>query len=321
MRSGRWLRLLRYALVVTVVTVVAAELLLRGAGAFMIWRSRSALDYDPDGITILAIGESTTSGVWLPPEHSYPAQLEARLREQLGDESVHVVVPQFIGQNSSQQLNRLPMHLEACDPKIVLLMCGVNNTWSLAESNIMDFVDDSDPQTRALRMRLVLDRSRLFKAVRMGMTDLRFVIDDLAGRPEYEKWPPPTSSVDWARTHRPAFIELWYHDLGRMIELSRESSATPILLTYPTYKFPRIKHFEKLAADHNVALIRNDLRFEQVIDRGEQQRYLLEDGYHPTREGYGLIADAVCDHIIDEGLLQRDPGRSGPGTHSGIARE
>ena len=47
-------------------------------------------------------------------------------------------------------------------------MCGVNNTWSLEESNIWRFVNVFDVRQPGLLLRMLLDHSRVFKLGRMA---------------------------------------------------------------------------------------------------------------------------------------------------------
>src|SRR5438128_2511049 len=128
MRGRRWL-------VVAAISIVGLELVLRLSGALYVrWTYGGGADADPNAITILCLGESSTVGLWVPREDSYPGQLEHALRDYYGEQRIHVVVPLHLGQNTSQIADHLPEHLRIHRPRLVVLMTGYNNEWSLAES-------------------------------------------------------------------------------------------------------------------------------------------------------------------------------------------
>src|SRR5262249_18432542 len=59
----------------------------------------------PGSINIVCLGESTTAGLWIRFEDSYPKQLERVLREFYRTNAINVIVPPHIGQNTSQMAN------------------------------------------------------------------------------------------------------------------------------------------------------------------------------------------------------------------------
>src|SRR3989344_2376168 len=76
---------------------------------------------------IIALGESSTIGLWVDRPSSYPAQLEMMLQEQYPEKHIRIFVPPFIGNNTSQVANRIEQHIETYDPKLIILMVGYNN--------------------------------------------------------------------------------------------------------------------------------------------------------------------------------------------------
>jgi len=89
---------------------------------------------------IIALGESSTAGLWVDQPQSYPAQLEMMLQERYPEKNIRVFVPLHVGQNTSQVANRIEQHIATYDPKLIILMVGYNNEWSLSESHITRFV-------------------------------------------------------------------------------------------------------------------------------------------------------------------------------------
>ena len=292
---------------VLVVLIGGLELGLRVTGSILTQRAMADLARQAgDGPIVLAIGESTTAGLDVDPGDSYPRQLQRMLRKHYSNPSIRVVAPYAMGQNSSQQLNRLPGYLEALEPELVLLMCGVNNPWSFVESNIIDFIDDSDPVARRIRLRKLLDRSRVVKLARLGLIDLSYALEDLRGGAERERWPPPSWLIDWSGQQREAFLALWRSDVTAMIASIRDAGGEALLMTYPSYEFPPVSEFEALAAETGAPLVRVDEAFRKALRRRQTSELFLEDGYHPTARGYGLLAHQVYLYITTHDSLDLD---------------
>jgi len=76
-------------------------------------------------ITILALGDSLTEGLGLPKEESYPAQLEAALK-QAGYSNVTVVNSGLSGETSTGLVNRVDWALKT-KPDITILTVGAND--------------------------------------------------------------------------------------------------------------------------------------------------------------------------------------------------
>ncbi len=131
MSSRRVFRLAGKAALACALFLVLIEVLLR-LGTFFVY-DPSAKGWRPDAsIRILAVGDSHTYGGTVPKGQEYPAQLQRFLDEAApGVYSVlNVGIP---GMNTSQVRNRLPLHLARWNPDLVLLWCGVNNTFNQTE--------------------------------------------------------------------------------------------------------------------------------------------------------------------------------------------
>ena len=76
-------------------------------------------------ITILAIGDSLTEGLGVAEQDSYPAQLQAQLRE-AGYSNVSVVNSGLSGETSTGLVNRLDWALKT-QPDITILTTGAND--------------------------------------------------------------------------------------------------------------------------------------------------------------------------------------------------
>jgi len=300
---------LKWTVFALVVGLVLLEGVLRLAGAYLTRKfdasQKSA--QQPDCVTILALGESTTGGVWLESSQSYPGQLQRLLTQRYG-RPICVRVPMHVGQNTTQMYNRFDRYMSTLQPRLVILMCGANNTWSLEESNIGWFLDVTDPDAVGLRLRLTLDHFRVFKVARMAKYDLdawrQEAREDLAGTPQYTRWPAPDENIQFGGRKRAAFLELWRYEVGHMIDRARARGAAAILMTYPNYDFPPASDFEALAAAKHVPLVRNDLMLKPLLAPGLADRYFFHDHAHPKAEGYAVIAAELARLIEEQDLLR-----------------
>jgi hypothetical protein len=102
MTQRRWF--LRILLVV-IALIVIAEIGLRLVGFWYLanfYRELGTASRIQGSINIVCLGESTTAGLWVKFEDSYPKQLERVLRDFYRTNTINAIVPPHIGQNTSQ---------------------------------------------------------------------------------------------------------------------------------------------------------------------------------------------------------------------------
>jgi len=264
---------------------------------------------------IIALGESSTAGLWVDRPQSYPAQLEVLLQKRYPEKTIRVFVPLHVGQNTSQVANRIEQHIATYDPKLIILMVGYNNEWSLSESHITRFVTGWSFDSLRVKALVTLDESRLFRVMRYAL--LRVVV----GGSEYVKqlrnqsyvlggvhlvrYPAGKWVFSFARNHRAQFIDLWRYDVGMIIDSAKARSIPVVLMTYhinPTYLPP--EEFGRMAREKNTPLVHNDESFQPLIESGEIREYVFaRDRWHPNEKGYERIARNVFDVIVGRALL------------------
>ena len=302
-------RILAKIAIVLVVCLLVLEGVLRFMGARLTKKLEGQIlrPYEQrDCMTFLTVGESTSAGLYVQGKDSYPRQLERLLTQRYG-RPICSVTPVHFGQNTSQMANRFDRYLDTFKPHLVIFMCGANNTWSLEESNIGWFIDLTNPDLFWLRMRLVLDRFRVFKLARMTLYDFhnwrKVARDDLSGRAQNTPWPPPDENVEFGTRNRKAFLELWKYEVGQMIDKARARGAPSMLMTYPAYDFPTVADFEDLAAAKHIPLVRNDLTFKPLLAPEVVDKYFFADHNHPRENGYAMIAESAARVIEQQDLL------------------
>jgi lysophospholipase L1-like esterase len=288
------------------------ELSLRGAGALYLRINHA--DFfpsdpgHPSTITVLALGESTTGGLWVKPSESYPGQLERMLKRKLKTEDIRVLAPLSLGQNSSQILNRVDSYYSQLKPDLVILMCGINNEWSLSENNVTQFLDYSDAVAWHLHIQKALDNFRIYKITRWALSSTVSLSDIFTQEPQKTPHPAPYSLIRYAREHHVPFLRTWRHDIGKMIDLAQARGIKVLLMTYPNYSDGYLpnKEFENMALLKNVPLVRNDLTFHKLISDGLGSKYLLHDNRHPSPEGYRLVAENALKAILEKKLISSE---------------
>ena len=86
--------------------------------------------YDGSEYIILCLGDSNTLGMGIPPQESYPAQLEKMLRLKFLERNVRVINHGIPSYNTAQILNALPADIENFKPDLIILLAGGANAWN-----------------------------------------------------------------------------------------------------------------------------------------------------------------------------------------------
>ncbi len=298
---GKRLRIAGAMAIVLLITLVGTEAILRGLGRAYQHRYWQRVNADHaasrSAATVLAIGESTTGGLWVPFEHSYPKQLEALLRAHYRTNQISVVVPPHIGQNTSQALHRFLLYLNAFHPHVVIIMAGVNNSWALSESNLARFLPADEWRTQVFRWRTWLHDVKVLRLFRLMWTASGEAVStlggDLAGAPRFTEWPPKTDILGPVEPNSRPFLDLWRHDVGEMIDMAQRSGAVVMLMTYPNYDTPPPAEIRAMARAKGASLVDNDVTFRPLLVPGVASKYFFGDYHHPTAEGYAILADSV----------------------------
>jgi lysophospholipase L1-like esterase len=248
-------------------------------------------------------------------------QLQDKLRKLYASEKINIMVPVHVGQNTSQMANRINQYLELYKPKLLIIMAGCNNEWSLAESHVLRFLAHDDLETLKVKAMLFLDNFRIFKLAKYLYLKLanKGIAEYLEqnryyflGPPEICRFPPEKWVYSFAIRDQQAFRRLWRYDIRMIIEAAKAKNVRVLLMTYhinPAY-LP-VREFLDMSDNEHVALIRNDLSFIELAGRNELGGFILQDGWHPNSKGYSLIANNAFCGIRDNDLLGLNAKASG----------
>ena len=304
-------------LLTLIVAVAAIELALRGVGWWYLRKHRWVPDIRQvaENNVVLCLGESSTQGLWCDVADSYPKQLERLLNDHAGAGRYLSVVPWHVGQNTSQVAHRMVSYLDAYHPRLVILMCGVNNMWSLAESGVMQFFHGSLVERWQLQSAVFLSDFRTYKLLRL-LGQRLFHIGQTLYPAQYAQetlgypaqcFPLDPATATAAARHRQAFVEAWRDDMRSIIHVAQRQDVPVLLMTYHiNADFLPATEYVSLAAECRLPVVRNDLAFAQ---RMREPAFRMDDVFHrdhwhPNARGYAVIARNAFDVIRATRLLE-----------------
>lgn len=99
-------------------------------------------DRTKNTFNILCLGDSFTQGTGTSLENSYPKQLE-RLLQQNINKNIIVTNKGVEGNTSSLLLNNLEKEINKHNPRLIIIMVGINNRWNYAESSYFNLYRDN----------------------------------------------------------------------------------------------------------------------------------------------------------------------------------
>lgn len=99
-------------------------------------------DRTKNTFNILCLGDSFTQGTGAGTEDSYPKQLE-RLLQQNINKNIIVANNGMSGNTSSLLLNNLEKEINKYNPRLIIVMVGINNRWNYTESSYFNLYRDN----------------------------------------------------------------------------------------------------------------------------------------------------------------------------------
>ena len=269
------------------------------------------VDKPAEEYRVVALGDSCTFGKSVTEAETWPRQLETLLAEHApADRTVRVAnlgVNGFAGHEYHEMYFRLGRDL---DPDLVVVGYNLNDF-----PNVIFEVDQRVYKRRKLRQMLSqglrdkLGRTALYRFVRAAFYEVR-------------------KEEDWANAERFAREtaragqdpEVWAQQEGYLQEIvtaARERGAEVAVLLFPyesqvyldSYDTTPIELMQELCQRLDVPFV--DLaepfrNYAHAVEGEPRRLFVWGDRYHPTGEGYGLIARRLVDVITERGWLAED---------------
>lgn len=268
------------------------------------------LDKQPGEFRVVALGDSCTFGKSVEEEETWPRQLEgllaARMPEGRFARVANLGVNGFAGHEYHELFFRLGLGLR---PDVVLVGYNLNDF-----PNVIQEVDQAVYKRRGLR--------------RAISQDLR----DSLGRTALYRWVRATyyeavEQRDWQRAEAFARAaagqgsdpQVWAEQerfLGEIVAGARENGAEVVVFLFPyesqvyldSYDTTPIRMMTELCARLEVPFMDLATRFREHAagQTTAHSLFVRGDRYHPTGEGYGIVASAVLEILDARGLLPGD---------------
>jgi lysophospholipase L1-like esterase len=250
---------------------------------------------------IVCLGDSNTYGLYLGRDEAYPQRLEERWNAIDGSPPIEVLNLGYPGTNSSTLLRELPRILSSLQPDGVLILIGVNESFTMVAS------DEPYPGLSDRIGAFIRKNSRLYLVYAMlrntganhGVVSPPFVPDPTTrrrvGAIRYNEHAFDLG-FEGRKEWEPGDDTRLIANIGKMVAQVEASGASVALLTYAADKSlyalvnPVIR---EASAVFEAPLVDLSAAFSVLCPDSSCEALFFPDG-HPTARGYELIADIVA---------------------------
>lgn len=292
---------------------------------FTVGQQRHVLD--GGAAEILCLGDSHTYGWNVDAASTWPA----KLGELSGVAITNRGAP---GKNTATLLEELNEYLAIDQPRVVLILAGLNNPWSRPHAGGTEAFVGTASWSRTARLVKILASRFTTDEQASGITRIRADKTDAPTLGTFDE-----TELDGERTEvrvvtregdLESFVvgggtlsmseaQLAYdwitRDLVTLSDAVLAAGATPVLLTYALEEgeyIPSVNFtIREAAVLSETALIDVARDLAPLVDELTAERLFFPDA-HPRREGYSAIASVIHDGLIRGGLIDGqllgDPG-------------
>jgi len=265
---------------------------------------------------IVAIGGSTTFGVYLPHTKTYPVYLQQELNERLRTDKIEVINAGLTGSTTAESLHRLFPQILPLNPNMVVIYHGYNDIFPRVFSNYQDDyyhfrrADPNNPPglTRFLVYRIIL---RALNPVAFNENyNLASIVWQTKNLPDSDA----VRTENFFNSDTNAFEE----NLANMITVLQANDVQPVLATFAISK--DIRHWNdhipaflweegirqhndvirKLAKEYSVPLVPFAERGDNLLivnNYDDPEGCCYEDSIHMTPVGNQIKARFFADVI------------------------
>lgn len=268
------------------------------------------LQFGPDEVRIVCLGDSCTFGKGVLEEDTWPRQLESRLRSQGLDGSV-VLNLGVNGGHTRVYAKIFEENVEELQPNLVVIGFNINDF-----PNTIRAVDEKVFNERSLRallpqgVRDVFGRSALYRKIRAVYYDTQKKRDYAAS----EK--VAAQAAEAGKGTRGATEKVW--DLQReylssIRDLAADVGAEVHVFLFPyetqlfldTFDRTPIDTLGGVCADLGMPFFDLTDRFRAAVrkDTPPKTLFIQGDRYHPNAAGYRIVADVVMEELVATGMV------------------
>lgn len=292
------------------------------------FRGESFSARKPEGTyRIVALGGSTTYGIYGAWDEAYPYQLQQQLRESLGTDQIEVLNAGLVSATSAESLVRFYMRVLPVEPDMILLYEGYND---LNPRMFDDFRDDYYHFRKTPRMEKgLLSGSYLFRLVEQSILG-RFLPDRTLRNSNLvsHTWRLenlPESDEEKIRNFDATSADVYRRNLEYIIESALARGIIPVVGTFAfDGDFP---HWNELMPDvlwEKGILQENEvirelaatyrLRLCPFYEYGLTDPAIFDDSIHMNAYGNGKKAECfreVIEDLVRDALIPPGDGESG----------
>lgn len=282
-------------------TLVALELFLRflGFGYNLLYRTPDNLGSD---YRIFCVGESTTWGIGAsdPVTKGYPRQLEEMLNKKFTNLKIQCLFDNTIGQNTSENLIKLPKYIKRYKPQLIIFMVGANNWWNMDNSNVLLFTNSRISRV-SFRTFMFLDKFRVWKLFKNIVFSLGFY------KERWNIWCPQGRAFEELKKKywefwRVNFVDdLAGYDIEEMVKICRKNDIKVVICDYPICDHHLNNIQMNISRKLDIPFVENCAVFQALPNLKD---YLWQDNWHPNDKGYKLVAENIYNCILDYRLIQ-----------------
>lgn len=267
-----------------------------------------AADKKEGVLRVLAVGGSTTFGINLKDEDTYPLKLQRKLRLHPDFKTAEVWNAGVVCYSAGHNLVLLKRLLPKLKPDYVLLFEGVNeqlNAWVLQQDgfNLDNLKDYGLIGKKYSQADWLMQNSFIIKLI-----SSRWVKFEEAKRAkkarEDEARHVPEKKLE---AIHPWIIENYRRLLREMIQEIRQHGATPVIIRFATHRRPDLRLFSDLSRDIGISEKVPVLDEQSLFERqGMPARDLfIYTGVHVTPEGAEILAQSLSELILKEETKKR----------------
>lgn len=291
-----------YIFILTVIVLVLLEISFRIAAFVKVELLSPSAEKTEGVFTILCVGDSTTEGLMVDKQFSYPSQLQKLLDTNVPQKKFRVINLGYGGINSSQVLNRFEKNLGKYRPDLIVLQVGVNDLWNMNESNMWRFDQSNSLNKIKLKADIFLSKLRVYQFAKL----LTISYKEAHTMPFDDEKQSLARSYEVSNDKRKQLYELLAYNIGNMVRLAKQHNYPIFLQTYQQEGMGKPRELiNKVYGNLAVPVVDNQSVFDVAKQQGLQA--ISEDNFHPNEAGYGLIARNVYNTMIKQGMVVATP--------------
>lgn len=265
--------------------------------------------YAENEYRVLAVGDSSTFGKGVLERDSWPRQFERVLRDSLGQAiDVHVANAGVNGYAGSQYLEVLRRNAPEIKPQLVVMAFSLNDFPNVVE-RVDNAVWHSQENLRAkvpADVRDALGRFALFRWMRSTYYEINRERD-------WQRAEELAGEVSMSSPHQEKRFARAKERMSGVVEEARKIGAHVLIVLLPYESQVYLEAFEKSPVERLRALcdelgvpfleLVEDFRAVARESQDPPRLFLRGDRYHPTAEGYRIVAEGVFRAVRSQGWL------------------